>query len=126
MALLNALLTSSSTTSSTATTAKKKGEIYLNVGFKITDPASGEVATVYLPFGMDLESMPNLNITGSDENQMRNQLRNQLIDELVAQGKSLEPGSSKIFDASVIEVELRRKNSVKELKSDLKFNFKFI
>lgn len=126
MALLNALLTSSASTSTTATTTKKKGEIYLNVGFKITDPASGEVATVYLPFGMDLESMPNLNITGSDENQMRNQLRNQLIDELVAQGKSLEPGSSKIFDASVIEVELRRKNSVKELKSDLKFNFKFI
>lgn len=126
MALLNSLLSASSTTSSTASATKKKGEIYLNVGFKITDPASGEVATVYLPFGMDLESMPNLNITGSDENQMRNQLRNQLIDELVAQGKSLEPGSSKIFDASVIEVELRRKNSVKELKSDLKFNFKFI
>lgn len=128
MALLNALLSSStaSSTNTAASAAKKKGEIYLNVGFKITDPASGEVATVYLPFGMDLESMPNLNITGSDENQMRNQLRNQLITDLISAGKNLEPGTAKVFDASVIEVELRRKNSVKELKSDLKFNFKFI
>lgn len=126
MALLNALLTSSSSTSTNTAPAKKKGEVYLNVGFKITDPSSGEVATVYLPFGMDLESMPNLNVTGSDENQMRNQLRNQLINELVNQGKAMEPGTAKVFDASVIEVELRRKNSVKELKTDLKFNFKFI
>lgn len=126
MALLNALMNTSSTASSTNTATKKKGEIYLNVGFKVTDPSSGEVATIYLPFGMDLESMPALAVSGSDENQLRNQLRNQLINELVAQGKNLEPGSAKVFDASVIEVELRRKNSVKEIKSDLKFNFKFI
>ena len=84
------------------------------------------IPTVFLPFGMDLESMPSLNVSGSDENQMRNQLRNQLITELVEQGKSLEPGSARIFDASIVEVELRRKNSVKEIKSDLKFAFKFI
>lgn len=125
MALLNALMNTSSSTA-TANVTKKKGEVYLNVGFKITDPASGETATVYLPFGMDLESMPSLNVSGSDENQMRNQLRNQLINELVNQGKAMEPGSAKIFDASIIEVELRRKNSVKEIKSDLKFNFKFV
>ena len=127
MALLNALLNSSSTaSSSTATVAKKKGEIFINVGFKIVDPNTKETATVFLPFGMDLESMPSLNVSGSDENQMRNQLRNQLITELVEQGKSLEPGSARIFDASIVEVELRRKNSVKEIKSDLKFAFKFI
>ena len=126
MALLNALMNTSASSSTNTAPAKKKGEVYLNVGFKITDPSTNETAVIYLPFGMDLESMPSLNVTGSDENQMRNQLRNQLINELVAQGKNLEPGSSKVFDASVIEVELRRKNSVKELKSDLKFNFKFI
>lgn len=126
MALLNSLLSASSTASTSTATTKKKGEVYLNVGFKITDPATNETAVIYLPFGMDLESMPNLAVSGSDENQMRNQLRNQLITELVNQGKNLEPGSSKVFDASIIEVELRRKNSVKELKSDLKFNFKFI
>lgn len=126
MALLNSLLTSSASTSTNTAPAKKKGEVYLNVGFKITDPNTKETATVFLPFGMDLESMPNLNLSGSDENQMRNQLRNQLITELVEQGKAMEPGSAKVFDGSIVEVELRRKNSVKELKSDLKFNFKFI
>lgn len=127
MALLNALLTSSSTTNtSTATAQKKKGEIYINIGFKIIDPATNEAATIYLPFGMDLESMPALAVSGSDENQLRNQLRNQLVNELINQGKNLEPGTSKVFDASIIEVELRRKNSVKEIKNDLKFNFKFI
>ena len=126
MALLNSLLTSASTANTNTASTKKKGEVYLNVGFKITDPSTNETAVIYLPFGMDLESMPSLAVSGSDENQMRNQLRNQLINELVAQGKNLEPGSSKVFDASVIEVELRRKNSVKELKTDLKFNFKFI
>lgn len=126
MALLNALLTSSSTASTSTAATKKKGEIYLNVGFKVTDPSSGEVATIYLPFGMDLESMPALAVSGSDENQLRNQLRNQLINDLVSQGKTMEPGTSKVFDASVIEVELRRKNSVKDIKTDLKFNFKFI
>lgn len=126
MALLNSLLNTSASSSSTAAPAKKKGEVYLNVGFKVTDPATNQSVTIYLPFGMDLESMPSLAVSGSDENQLRNSLRNQLIDELVAQGKSLEPGSSKIFDASVIEVELRRKNSVKDIKTDLKFNFKFI
>lgn len=124
MALLNSLLTSAST-ANTAATTKKKGEIFINVGFKVTDPNTNESATIFLPFGMDLESMPNLNVSGSDENQIRNQLRNQLINDLVLAGKNLEPGSAKTFDANTIEVELRRKNSVKELKSDLKFAFKF-
>ena len=126
MALLNSLLNASSSTNTAASAAKKKGEIFINIGFKVTDPATNQSVTIYLPFGMDLESMPNLNVTGSDENQLRNQLRNQLVNELVAQGKAMEPGTAKVFDASVIEVELRRKNSVKELKSDLKFAFKFI
>lgn len=126
MALLNSLLSTSSTASTSTAATKKKGEIYLNVGFKIIDPATNQAATIYLPFGMDLESMPALTVSGSDENQLRNQLRNQLINELVNQGKAMEPGTAKVFDASVIEVELRRKNSVKEIKSDLKFNFKFI
>ena len=125
MALLNALM-NTSTSSTASAPAKKKGEIYLNVGFKVTDPSSGEVATIYLPFGMDLESMPALAVSGSDENQLRNQLRNQLINDLVSQGKAMEPGTAKVFDGSSVEVELRRKNSVKEIKSDLKFNFKFI
>ena len=125
MALLNSLLTSASTSTNTAST-KKKGEVFINVGFKLVDPATNQSATVYLPFGIDLESMPSLNVSGSDENQMRNQLRNQLITELVEQGKNLEPGTAKVFDASAIEVELRRKNSVKDIKTDLKFNFKFI
>lgn len=126
MALLNSLLTPSTASSASSTATKKKGEVYLNVGFKVVDPATNQVATIYLPFGMDLESMPALAVSGSDENQLRNQLRNQLINELVNQGKAMEPGTAKVFDASVIEVELRRKNSVKEIKSDLKFNFKFI
>lgn len=126
MALLNALMNTSSTTSTSTAAAKKKGEIFLNIGFKVTDPATNASVTIYLPFGMDLESMPNLNVTGSDENQLRNQLRNQLVNELVAQGKTLEPGTAKVFDGSTIEVELRRKNSVKELKCDVPFAFKFI
>ena len=126
MALLNSLLNTSASSSSTAAPAKKKGEIFINIGFKITDPATNQSVTIYLPFGMDLESMPNLNVTGSDENQLRNQLRNQLVNELVAQGKTLEPGTAKVFDANTIEVELRRKNSVKELKCDVPFAFKFI
>ena len=126
MALLNALMNTSSTTSTSTAAAKKKGEVFINIGFKVTDPATNQSVTIYLPFGMDLESMPNLNVTGSDENQLRNQLRNQLVNELVAQGKTLEPGTSKIFDANTIEVELRRKNSVKELKCDVPFAFKFI
>ena len=139
MALLNSLLKNSASSSSTAAPAKtsastststaatkKKGEIYLNVGFKIIDPATNQSGTIYLPFGMDLESMPSLAVSGSDENQLRNSLRNQLIDELVAQGKDMEPGTAKVFDGSSVEVELRRKNSVKDIKTDLKFNFKFI
>ena len=126
MALLNSLLNTSASSSSTAAPAKKKGEIFINIGFKDTDPATNQSVTIYLPFGMDLESMPNLNVTGSEENQLRNQLRNQLVNELVAQGKTLEPGTAKVFDANTIEVELRRKNSVKELKCDVPFAFKFI
>ena len=127
MALLNSLLSSSSTATSTsaAVATKKKGEVYLNIGFKLTDPSSGEELVVYLPFVMDIENMPNLNVSGSDENQLRNTLRNQLVNQLIAEGKGLEPGSSKVFNPASIEVELRRKNSVKELKSDLKFAFKF-
>lgn len=126
MALLNALMNTSASTSTNATVAKKKGEIFINVGFKIVDPNTKETATVFLPFGMDLESMPSLALNGSDENQLRNSLRNQLITELVEQGKSMEPGTAKVFDASIVEVELRRKNSVKDIKTDLKFAFKFI
>lgn len=126
MALLNALLNTSASSSTTSAPAKKKGEVYLNVGFKVTDPATNQSVTIYLPFGMDLENMPSLAVSGSDENQLRNSLRNQLIDELVAQGKSMEPGTAKVFDGSIVEVELRRKNSVKDIKTDLKFAFKFI
>ena len=126
MALLNSLLKTSASSSSTAAPAKKKGEIFINIGFKVTDPATNQSGTIYLPFGMDLESMPSLAVSGSDENQLRNQLRNQLITELVEQGKNLEPGTAKVFDGSSVEVELRRKNSVKDIKTDLKFNFKFI
>ena len=127
MALLNALLssTSSSTTNTAASAAKKKGEVYINLGFKITDPATNETVVVYLPFGMDLENMPALSVSGSDENQIRNQLRNQLVNQLVAEGKAMEPGSSKVFNPATIEVELRRKNSVKEINSNINFNFKF-
>lgn len=125
MALLNSLLNSSASTASSTASQKKKGEVFLNVGFKLADPATNETVVVYLPFGIDLESMPSLNVSGSDENQIRNQLRNQLISELINEGKGLEPGSAKVFNPASIEVELRRKNSVKELKSDLKFAFKF-
>lgn len=126
MALLNALMSASSTTSTASAPAKKKGEIFLNVGFKITDPATNQDVTVFLPFGMDLESMPSLAVSGSDENQLRNSLRNQLITELVEQGKAMDPGSARVFDGSIVEVELRRKNSIKDIKTDLKFAFKFI
>lgn len=124
MALLNALLSSASS-STTATATKKKGEVFINLGFKVTDPNTNETVVIYLPFGMDLESMPALTVSGSDESQIRNQLRNQLVNQLVAEGKAMEPGSSKVFNPATIEVELRRKNSVKEINSNINFNFKF-
>ena len=68
---------------------------------------------VYLPFGIDLDNLPELKVTGSNEYQARTLLRNELVSQLRQLIMSMEPGTGKISEDAV--VEFRRKNETHTL-----------
>lgn len=99
-------LSSLSNASSTSSSSRKEGKCFINVGFKCT--INGESEVVYLPFGIDLDNLPELKVTGSNEYQARTLLRNELVSQLRQLIMSMEPGTGKISEDAV--VEFRRKN----------------
>ena len=101
-----ALNLSSLSSSSTASSTRKEGKCFINVGFKCQ--INGEEEVVYLPFGIDLDNLPELKVTGSNEYQARTLLRNELVSQLRQLIMSMEPGTGKISEDAV--VEFRRKN----------------
>jgi hypothetical protein len=102
MALNLSSLSNASSTSST----RKEGKCFINVGFKCN--INGESEVVYLPFGIDLDNLPELKVTGSNEYQARTILRNELVSQIRQLIMSMEPGTAKISEDAV--VEFRRKN----------------
>lgn len=101
-----ALNLSSLSNTSSSTSARKEGKCFINVGFKCQ--INGETEVVYLPFGIDLDNLPELKVTGSNEYQARTILRNELVSQIRQLIMSMEPGTAKISEDAV--VEFRRKN----------------
>lgn len=106
-------LSSLSNASSTAS-SRKEGKCFINVGFKCQ--INGETEVVYLPFGIDLDNLPELKVTGSNEYQARTLLRNELVSQLRQLIMSMEPGTAKISEDAV--VEFRRKNETMSIDSN--------
>lgn len=96
----------SSLSNASSTSSRKEGKCFINVGFKCH--INGEEEVVYLPFGIDLDNLPELKVTGSNEYQARTILRNELVSQIRQLIMSMEPGTAKISEDAV--VEFRRKN----------------
>lgn len=101
-----ALNLSSLSNNASSTSTRKEGKCFINVGFKCN--INGEDEVVYLPFGIDLDNLPELKVTGSNEYQARTILRNELVSQIRQLIMSMEPGTAKISEDAV--VEFRRKN----------------
>lgn len=101
-----ALNLSSLSNASSTSSSRKEGKCFINVGFRCT--INGESEVVYLPFGIDLDNLPELKVTGSNEYQARTILRNELVSQIRQLIMSMEPGTAKISEDAV--VEFRRKN----------------
>ena len=99
-------LSSLANASSSSTSSRKEGKCFINVGFKCQ--INNEEEVVYLPFGIDLDNLPELKVTGSNEYQARTILRNELVSQIRQLIMSMEPGTAKISEDAV--VEFRRKN----------------
>ena len=95
-----------SSLSNASSSARKEGKCFINVGFRCT--INNEEEVVYLPFGIDLDNLPELKVTGSNEYQARTILRNELVSQIRQLIMSMEPGTAKISEDAV--VEFRRKN----------------
>ena len=106
-----ALNLSSLSNASSSTSTRKEGKCFINIGFKCI--INGETEVVYLPFGIDLDNLPELKVTGSNEYQARTLLRNELVSQLRQLIMSMEPGTGKISEDAV--VEFRRKNETHTL-----------
>ena len=76
--------------------------------YKVKCQINGEEEVVYLPFGIDLDNLPELKVTGSNEYQARTILRNELVSQIRQLIMSMAPGTAKISEDAV--VEFRRKN----------------
>lgn len=108
--------------SSTATTdARPKSEFWLNVGYVVeVDTDEGPVDRfVSLPFGIPLDTMKPLEVSGSsDVFAYLRMAQNDLLESLLEAAQQLQPGESRVLGAGdQLSIEIRR---VKGERTDLK------
>ena len=105
----------------TATEARVKSEFWLNVGYVVeVDTDEGVVERfVSLPFGIPLDTMKPLEISGSsDAFAYLRMAQNDLLESLLEAANELKPGESRVLGAGdQLAIEIRR---IKGERTDLK------
>ena len=103
------------------TEARPKSEFWLNVGYTVeVDTDEGVVERfVSLPFGIPLDTMKPLEISGnSDAFAYLRMAQNELLEALLEAAAELKPGESRVLGAGdQLSVEIRR---IKGERTDLK------
>jgi len=104
-----------------ATEARVKSEFWLNVGYVVeVDTDEGVVERfVSLPFGIPLDTMKPLEISGnSDVFAYLRMAQNELLESLLEAANELKPGESRVLGAGdQLAIEIRR---IKGERTDLK------
>ena len=104
-----------------ATEARTKSEFWLNVGYVVeVDTDEGVVERfVSLPFGIPLDTMKPLEISGSsDAFAYLRMAQNDLLESLLEAANELKPGESRVLGAGdQLAIEIRR---IKGERTDLK------
>lgn len=107
--------------SAAATEARVKSEYWLNVGYVVeVDTDEGVVQRfVSLPFGIPLDTMKPLEVSGSsDAFAYLRMAQNELLESLLEAANQLQPGESRVIGCGdQLSIEIRR---IKGERTDLK------
>lgn len=79
---------------------REPSKYWINVGYEVENPETGEIVFISLPFGIPLDSMRK--VVGS--NQLA-EAKNWLLDSILEHMRSMKPGESQVV--TNLQVQLR-------------------